>query len=164
VADQMAIMNHDGAIEQIGTPKEIYEFPVSSFVAKFVGTTNIIKGILQVREHGLALEVKNLGLFDVFAPEKKSWMVHGKEVFMSLRPEKILITKRTVDNFSNQLVGIVESIVYHGRSTQYNVRLKNDHLICIFEQNEEHFPREEIDYGNQVNIYWQKENALLLER
>ena len=47
VADQMAIMNHDGEIEQIGTPKEIYEFPVSSFVAQFVGTTNIIKGTLR---------------------------------------------------------------------------------------------------------------------
>ena len=42
----MAIMNPDGQIEQIGTPKEIYEFPVSSFVAQFVGSTNIFKGIL----------------------------------------------------------------------------------------------------------------------
>ena len=33
VADHMAIMNHDGEIEQVGTPKEIYEFPVSTFVA-----------------------------------------------------------------------------------------------------------------------------------
>ena len=48
VADIMAIMNQDGEIEQIGTPKEIYEFPVSSFVAKFVGTTNILKGILNL--------------------------------------------------------------------------------------------------------------------
>src|ERR1700722_168321 len=47
VADQMAIMNHKGEIEQIGTPKEIYEFPVSSFVARFVGTTNILGGKLR---------------------------------------------------------------------------------------------------------------------
>src|SRR3984893_13895028 len=47
VADQMAIMNHRGEIEQIGTPKEIYEFPNSSFVAKFVGTTNIMSGTLR---------------------------------------------------------------------------------------------------------------------
>ncbi len=164
VADQMAIMNHDGHIEQQGTPKEIYEFPVSSFVARFVGTTNIVKGVLQLKEHEAFLEIKDLGLFCVFIPEKKDWMVDGKEVFMSLRPEKILISKKLTEGFSNHLVGIVESIVYHGRSTQYNVRLKNNHIVCIFEQNEEHFPREEIDYGNEVNIYWQKENALLLER
>ena len=41
VADSMAIMNSDGEIEQVGTPKEIYEFPTSSFVAKFVGTVPI---------------------------------------------------------------------------------------------------------------------------
>ena len=46
VADQMAIMNYDGQIEQIGTPKEIYEFPKCIFVAKFVGTTNILRGTL----------------------------------------------------------------------------------------------------------------------
>ena len=46
VADQMAIMNHDGEVEQQGTPKEIYEFPISSFVAQFVGTTNIFEGTL----------------------------------------------------------------------------------------------------------------------
>ena len=48
VADSMAIMNHDGEIEQVGTPKEIYEFPTSSFVAKFVGSTNMFKGTLAV--------------------------------------------------------------------------------------------------------------------
>ena len=37
VADHMAIMNYDGEIEQVGTPKEIYEFPVSAFVAAICG-------------------------------------------------------------------------------------------------------------------------------
>ena len=50
------------------------------------------------------------------------------------------------------------------RSTQYNVRLKNDQRIHVFEQNEEHFPQEVIDYDNEVYLYWQKENAVLLEK
>ena len=48
VADQMAIMNYDGQIEQVGTPQEIYEFPVSSYVAQFVGKANIFKGVLHI--------------------------------------------------------------------------------------------------------------------
>jgi len=44
------------------------------------------------------------------------------------------------------------------------VRLKNDFLVQIFEQNEEHFPQEVIDYDDQVYLYWQKENVVLLER
>jgi hypothetical protein len=51
----------------------------------------------------------------------------------------------------------VHSIVYHGRSTQYNVLLKNQMRIQVFEQNEEHFPQEVIDYDNEVNLYWQRE-------
>ncbi|HEX2978246.1 MAG TPA: ABC transporter ATP-binding protein [Candidatus Babeliales bacterium] len=165
VADQMAIMNHDGAIEQIGTPKEIYEFPVSTFVAKFVGTTNLLQGKLEaINGQEVLMDVDQLAIVRMFVPEKKDWMVSGRKAYMSVRPEKILIAKQSVQGFANQVKGIVESIVYHGRSTQYNVRLANDYLMQVFEQNEEHFAREVIDYGHEVFLHWQKENAVLLER
>lgn len=165
VADQMAIMNQDGKIEQIGTPKEIYEFPVSSFVAKFVGTTNILHGILRLKNHEEAeFVVEGLGAFKVDIPKKKELMALGKHIAMSIRPEKIFISKREVQNFSNVMKGVVEAIVYHGRSTQYNVRLRNGMKLQVFEQNEEHFPQEVIDYDNDVYLHWQKENVVLLER
>jgi ABC-type Fe3+/spermidine/putrescine transport system ATPase subunit len=91
-------------------------------------------------------------------------MVDGIDLLMSLRPEKIFITKKPVPNFSNSLKGVVHSIVYHGRSTQYNVLLKNQERLQVFEQNEEHFPQEVIDYDNEVYLYWQKENVVLLEK
>lgn len=164
VADQMAIMNSDGEIEQIGTPKEIYEDPVSSFVAKFVGTTNIFQGTFVIHDNEPQIYIDQLGHFSVYCPIMKEWMIDERVVYLSLRPEKILISKQETKGFSNHVTGIVESIVYHGRSTQYNVRLKNDMLIQAFEQNEEHFPREVIDYDSLVHLYWQKENAVLLER
>ncbi len=164
VADTMAIMNEDGQIEQVGTPKEIYEFPVSSFVARFVGTTNILEVIVKLSDHSSRIEIEHLGSFEIYIPEKKAWIKDGSRVLMSLRPEKIEIRKTLVAGFSNKWLGIVEAIVYHGRSTQYNVRLKNDHIIHVFEQNEEHFEREVIDYDDQVYLYWQKENVVLLER
>ncbi|MBI3236255.1 MAG: ABC transporter ATP-binding protein [Chlamydiales bacterium] len=164
VADQMAIMNHKGEIEQIGTPKEIYEFPVTSFVAKFVGTTNILSGTLRNLGTNPQIEVPQLGVFQIEIPQKKEWIKDGREVMMSLRPEKIFISKKEVSNFSNTLKGVVQSIVYHGRSTQYNILLKNGFRIQVFEQNEEHFPQEVIDYDNEVNLYWQKENVVILEK
>jgi spermidine/putrescine transport system ATP-binding protein len=163
VADQMAIMNYDGEIEQIGTPKEIYEFPKSSFVAKFVGTTNILKGILHASDTQMPY-VEMEGLGDVKVDALKPWMTEGGQVLIGLRPEKILISKKPKEGFSNRLPGIVESIVYHGRSTQYNVRLQNGQKIQVFEQNDEHFPQEVIDYDNEVYLYWQKENVVFLER
>ncbi|MCK4264901.1 ABC transporter ATP-binding protein [Candidatus Babeliales bacterium] len=164
VADRMAIMNADGEIEQIGTPKEIYEFPASTFVAGFVGTTNILKGILKIEEGQFIFESQNLGDFLIFSPVKKSWMVSGVECFLSLRPEKIMITKNKMEGFSNHLKGTVENIIYHGQSTKYKVRFANRKTLTVFEQNEEHFPHEYIDYDDEVNLYFQKENVVLLER
>ncbi|MGE5196135.1 MAG: ABC transporter ATP-binding protein [Anaerolineae bacterium] len=164
VADQMAIMNHKGQIEQIGTPKEIYEFPISSFVAKFVGTTNILSGRIRHLDTDPEIEISDLGSFKIYVPHKKEWMKEGCETLISIRPEKIFISKKEVKNFSNSLKGIVQSIVYHGRSTQYNILLKNHLRLQVFEQNEEHFPQEIIDYDNEVYLYWQKENVVLLEK
>ncbi|MGE0206429.1 MAG: ABC transporter ATP-binding protein [Candidatus Babeliales bacterium] len=164
VADQLAIMNENGEIEQIGTPEQIYEFPVSTFVAKFVGTTNLFQGRLRSEQGEMFIDAAGLGVMKVLAPEKKDWVQDGKEAFLSLRPEKILISKKQEEGFANKLAGIVEAIVYHGRSTQYNIRLSNGQLVHVFEQNELHFTKETIDYHDSVMLYWQKENAVLLER
>ncbi len=164
VADHMAIMNYDGEIEQVGTPKEIYEFPVSAFVAAFVGTTNLLKGMLHIKNEQCHIEFPGLGMFEVVGPKEKEWMRDGNTVFMSIRPEKIDISKTPLTGFSNMLEGTVQSIVYHGRSTQYNVQLKNGEIAQVFEQNEEHFPQEIIDYDDSVFLYWQKENVVLLEK
>lgn len=162
VADYMAIMNEDGVIEQVGTPKEIYEFPVSSFVAQFVGSTNIFHGTMQQENH--SIDLTGLGTFEVSAPKAKDKISPGQAVLMSLRPEKIDISKTPLQGFSNCLKGTIKSILYHGRSTQYNVRLKNEMIVQVFEQNEEHFPQEVIDYDDEVYLYWQKENVVILDR
>lgn len=164
VADHMAIMNEDGQIEQIGTPKEIYEFPISAFVAKFVGTTNLFQGTIRGSAPVGTFEIDNLGSYHVLIPKDRPWACDGVRALMSLRPEKIDIRKTPIEGFSNYFEGTVRAIIYHGRSTQYNVRLSNDFLVQVFEQNEEHFEREVIDYDDKVFLYWQKENVVLLER
>lgn len=164
VADQMGIMNHHGEIEQIGTPKQIYEFPHSSFVARFVGTTNIWHGTLRELDGESEIEIPDLGRFKIYIPKKKDWMSEGHDLVMSIRPEKIFISKKETKNFSNQIKGTVRSIVYHGRSTQYNVLLENKMLVQVFEQNEEHFAQEDIDYDDKVYLSWQKENVVLLDK
>lgn len=165
VADSMAIMN-DGDIEQVGSPEEVYEFPNTSFVAEFVGATNILHGTLQLTETAAHFEVEGLGIFEALVTQQKEWLSSGKSVLMSLRPEKIEISKKELAGFSNMIRGTVDSIIYHGRSTQYDVLLSNGMTLHVFEQNEKHFVKvdETIDYDDVVYLYWQKENALLLER
>lgn len=162
VADSMAIMNYEGNIEQIGTPAQIYEFPISSFVAKFVGSTNLLNGRLNYSDDPV-IEIKDLGDFKVYIPNKKEWMFDGAMVSMSLRPEKIFISKKPEEGFSNTIKGTVKQIVYYGRSTQYHVKINDTHTLQVFEQNEEHFPQEDIDYEDEVFLFWQKENVVLLK-
>lgn len=164
VADYMAIMNYNGEIAQVGTPKEIYEFPATSFVAKFVGTTNIFTGTMQNLDSAPSMMVPLVGIFSVVLPQKKRWLTEGCTALMSIRPEKIEISKKELEGFSNWVKGIVTAIIYHGPSTQYMVQLHDDFSVTVFEQNEEHFPQEVIDYDDTVFLYWQKENVVLLER
>ncbi len=164
VADQMAIMNHDGQIEQIGTPQQIYEFPATIFVATFVGKMNIFRGKLRTHSDSPIIDIPQLGIFGVYISSRQSWMYENAEIYMGIRPEKIWISKKKVEGFANHTIGKVETIVYHGQATQYNVRLKNDMFVQVFEQNEEHFPKDKIDYDDEVHLQWQRENVILLEK
>lgn len=163
VADQMAIMNDDGEIEQLGTPKEVYEFSNTSFVAQFVGKTNLFSGIFRRSATGCMVEIASLGTFSVVVDAAKASLADGSAVLLSLRPEKIEITKDVQQGFANHIRGRVDSMIYHGRSTEYLIKI-GEHVINVFEQNEEHFARDAIVEGDEINLYWQMENAILLER
>jgi len=164
VADSMAIMNHDGEIEQTGTPKDIYEFPASRFVANFVGTTNLLEAKIKEKSNEIVkVEVPDLGVFDVYAPKEKNGFNVGDKIYISLRPEKIDIVKSELQGFDNHIKGRVSDIIYSGRATKYHVALPNKKIIKVFEQNDEHFPQEDIDYSDEVNLYFQKENVVLLK-
>lgn len=165
VADRMAIMSYHGKIEQIGSAKDIYEFPESIFVAKFVGNTNILYGKVKKEDGKDLIAVDGIGTFEVYIKDNnKNNIDYGKFKAISIRPEKILITTKEISGFSNVIKGAVESIIYHGRSTQYNVKIKSGAILQVFEQNEEHFPQEVIDYDTPVYLYFQKENIVLLAK
>lgn len=164
IADQIAVMNQHGQIEQIGTPKEIYEFPQSSFVAKFIGTTNLFEGKLTFKENMLFVEINGLGNFQASVNDSHNWTNNENKVFMNLRPEKIFITKKEMSHFDNKLNGKVSSIIYYGKASLFNVMLNNKDMIQVFEQNNELFPEEIIKIGDSVNLYWQKDSVTLLKK
>ena len=110
------------------------------------------------------IEVPGLGSFSVYTSARCAWMEEGRPALLGIRPEKIWMSKRIESQFAHHIMGRVESIVYHGPSTQYNIRLKNNERVEVFEQNEEHFPKEKADYDDHVYLHWQKKILVLLER
>jgi spermidine/putrescine transport system ATP-binding protein len=165
VADQMAIMSKEGGIEQVGKPKEIYEFPKTLFVATFVGETNIISGNL-IQQDGIDfIQSQNeLLVAVVISPQDRKNNLENQQMHLSIRPEKIKISKKELDGYSNKLAGRVEAIVYYGRSTQYKVDIGNGVTMQVVEQNQDHFEKVVIDYDDLVYLYWQKENGVLLSK
>lgn len=164
VADQIAIMNVDGEIEQIGPPKQIYEFPVSSYVAQFVGTTNLFEGKVEFSGKDGVLNVPGLQPLPIARSAAMTGVAQGSSAKLCIRPEKVSISRVERSGFSNQLSGTVDALIYRGRSTSYSVRLDNGLLVQVFEQNEEHNVQETIDYDAKVFLYWQKENGTLFEK
>jgi len=162
VADTMGIMNRHGKIEQLGSAEDIYEFPHSRFVADFVGRTNIFEGRVKVTRDAYHIEVDELGSFVLNVTPEMSWLVGGMQLFLSIRPEKIDISLQRLEGFSSELIGRVTSMIYYGRSTEYKVLLANGQSIMVFEQNEHHFPKKSIEMGDEVFLYFQKENTVTL--
>ncbi len=165
VADQMAIMSYHGKIEQIGTPQEIYEFPESIFVAKFVGSSNVLYGTALNQDNKDIFIIKDIGNIQVSIKNNKNIknIDYNKFKAISIRPEKIFITTKETSGYSNSISGTVKSIIYHGRATQYNVQVKND-IVQVFQQNKEHFSHDIIDYDTKVYLYFQKESIVLLTK
>lgn len=84
MSDRIAIM-HDGILDQLGTPTEIYECPKTKFVATFIGETNIFDGaIASIEGRDILVNIENgsiLGTGDGFK--------NGEYITVSVRPEKM---------------------------------------------------------------------------
>lgn len=107
MSDRIAIM-HDGILDQLGTPTEIYESPKTKFVATFIGETNIFDGaIVSIEGRDILINVENgsiLGTGDDFK--------NGEYITVSVRPEKMKYADRPVENFSiNAIVKIMSMSV-----------------------------------------------------
>ena len=168
VADRMAIMNHQGKIEQIGEPSEIYDRPKTAFVAKFVGTTNIIRGSIE-QINGAEILVLLEGLdhkltLDYAKVNNKNYITGNKLVF-SLRPEKIILSKDPVQllSYDRLAAGKVVSLIYHGKATLYRVKISETLIMTVFDQNRNHNGFNEAEVGDDIYLSWRTEDIVLLE-
>ncbi len=164
VSDRIAVF-HQGKVEQIGTPVELYESPKSSFVAAFIGDTNFLDG--RVAEK-LEKEYSQLVVEDfpkVLCFNDKQLSV-GDFVHLSIRPEKIHISseKPSANPRHNVLPAVVEDIVYKGDHTKFWVRVEG-YLIAVLQQHSRFLLDEKpIKWGDRVWIWWHADDGFMLER
>jgi len=118
ISDRIAVMN-GGVIQHIGTPQQIYQRPVNTFVATFIGRSNLLKGEIKVTGEVAELTIGNYR--QVITNLNPSFL-HNQSVIVSVRPEEFLLTEAGEEN---ALTAVVEDLVFLGSSTQYFIRLED---------------------------------------
>lgn len=113
VADRIAVLK-DGKLMQVGTPTELYHRPASSFVAAFVGQTNLIKGAVKGREDGRVIVQTALGLIHAVGTTGRD------EVILSIRPEHLRLSAASAGNVApNGFAARLVDSTFLGESSEH---------------------------------------------
>jgi spermidine/putrescine transport system ATP-binding protein len=161
MSDRIAVMN-TGLIEQLGTPREIYERPSTRFVAGFIGTSNIVEGNVERTDNGLAL-VSYTTQDRVVVPVGSSVRA-GDKIEVSIRPEKIDMHRGVppvTATGGSVLSGVVNEVVYHGTSTNYTVATAAGADFTVFDQNATNAD-DLAGRGDRVFLTWAPQHSYMI--
>jgi spermidine/putrescine transport system ATP-binding protein len=145
-----------GLVEQVATPRELYERPATAFVAGFIGVSNIIHLRADRRENGYA--VMQLGEGErILAP-----LANGAEedaVVMTVRPEKVKFAD--VGDPQSRVSATITDVIYVGSMTQYVVELPTGDRLVVHRLNDEARGRP-VAVGDRVMLHWAAEHSFVI--
>jgi spermidine/putrescine transport system ATP-binding protein len=156
MSDRIAVME-GGRIDQLGTPREIYEKPATRFVAGFIGTSNLLSGTVDRVDDGVA--VLTYGAGDrVLVPVPPATRA-GDTLEVSIRPEKIDLERTAAPTGDcSVLSGRVAEVVYHGTSTNYTVATSAGPEVVVFDQNADNAD-DLAGRGDRVFLTWNAQHS-----
>ena len=153
MSDRIAVM-HDGVLEQLDVPMEIYEHPKTKFVAGFIGESNIFDGKVTDKKDNVLTVQTEAGMMQVCGADFEV----GEEMHVAIRPEYMDVSKTPVEGFD--LPGTVKDFIYQGTVVKTALDIKNGQEIKYsrFEQDTD------IAEGNQVYVFWRPEKAVAIKK
>ncbi|MFL5768440.1 MAG: ABC transporter ATP-binding protein [Actinomycetota bacterium] len=156
MSDRIAVMN-GGVVEQLATPRELYQRPASAFVAGFIGTSNLISVRADRRDDGLV--VMDLGAQErILAPDPGG---SAPSIQITVRPEWIKVGSVDGQARASQVSATVTDVVYLGSLTQLIVQLKTGERLTVHRLNDEVGaidPRP----GDVVPLRWAAEHSFVI--
>ncbi|MBP8537386.1 ABC transporter ATP-binding protein [Streptomyces sp. MK37H] len=155
MADTVAVMN-GGRVEQRGAPADLYENPGTTFVANFLGTSNLIEAEITDKSGGdLVLAVAG-GKLSLPADRCSAPVRTGGKLLVGVRPEKITLAHAedagTIPEGRNRITGRIADSSFIGVSTQYLITTPGCPEITVYEQNIERDAR--LVPGAEVVLHW----------
>lgn len=147
MSDRIAVMNK-GKIEQVGTPKEIYNQPNTSYVADFIGEANILHTSKEINNDGY---VNFLGYkFNIDEPNQNYYLI--------VRPERIRISKEKRDKYDIQIKSTIENITYAGSKSIMVTRVNDVQIIVHYDESE----TSNLKIGEQVYLSWNRDECRII--
>ncbi len=153
LSDYVAVMNN-GRIEQLATPKDIYERPATRFVANFIGTSNFVSGAVSRRDtQGYMITSQDGTTLQIDGAPPSAG-----EVTVALRPETIEIARAAAKppEGPNRLRLVIEQVVYHGLNTHFHLLRAGGEPLIVVRQNDARDTPDEtpLEPGVQVDLSW----------
>lgn len=151
MSDRIAVM-HEGVMEQIGTPDEVYNHPKTKFVASFVGESNILESYVRSVDGDLlhidleagkaALHAKGFGVEEM--------------IYICVRPENVMLSATPVDHFS--IRGKIIEHIFAGSVVKTEVELLTGQVLKVSSHpNDEH-----MEVGKRVYVHWRPKDAIIV--
>jgi len=155
MSNRIAVFN-DGKVQQLSSPDELYEKPVNSFVAEFIGENNTFAGEVSDISGGKC-KVK-IGNTEILA-NPISVKGKGEKTKISLRPERALINPS--DKMDNIHSGKIEEVIYHGDHTRVRINILGNKQFILKVPNSS--ANMDIKLGKDIKIGWNSEDARALD-
>jgi putrescine transport system ATP-binding protein len=167
MADRIGVM-HGGRLQQVATPRQLYEAPASRWVAEFVGDINIIEGDIRVRDgHRLTVEGRGTGTLFATLPKQP---LDSLAVCIAIRPEKVRLSRRGLAaglNHSggmNSIEGVVDEVGYLGGRSVYRLKLDHGAMLRVALANTARLDVDAYAIGERVTAWFTPDDCVVLPR
>jgi putrescine transport system ATP-binding protein len=167
VAGRIGVMD-SGRLEQVATPRELYEAPASRWIAEFVGEINMFEGQVESNEaHRLSISTRAAGTIVTAEPRQP---VTKTNVCVAIRPEKIKLSRRgpvsdAVNAHAiNRLEGVVTDVSYLGGVTSYKVKLDSGAVLRSSMANTTRLDIDAYSASQRVVAWFTPDDCVVLEQ
>jgi len=167
VAGRIGVMDA-GRLEQVATPRELYEAPASRWIAEFIGDINVFDGQIEAREHHrLTVLTRDAGVWAVAEPRNP---LTKTTVSVAIRPEKVKLSRRSPASDAahvhslNRLEGVVTDVSYLGGLTTYKVKLDTGAIVRSSMANTTRIDMDAYGLSQRVVAWFTPDDCMVLEQ
>ena len=151
MSSRIALMN-EGRLEQVDSPRRIYEFPATRYAANFIGSVNLFNGYVVSHENDMVLIHSDEAGADLLVHHSQL-LTPEMDVTVAIRPEKITVRDHFVDE-PNSLNGIIKEIAYLGDVSIYHVELVTGKRVLFTQPNVLALAEQPLTWEQEVSLTW----------